>query len=461
MTIWVPDLARHDGPRYQAIAAAIAQAVEGGTLNPGDRLPPQRDLAYRLGVTVGTVSRGYMLAEQQGLVAGEVGRGTYVREPVRGASAPLVPPVEDGPVDLSINMATGRVQAEALGRALETIAAAPGLENLLRYMPPAGHPEHRAAAARWVGRVGLEVGPENLFLTQGAQQGLALVFEALAAPGDTVLAEALTYPGIIENAHLKRVRLKGVALDREGMIPEALDEAARASGAKVVVLVPTVQNPTAAVMGEDRRRAIAEVAARHELIIVEDDVYGYLLPERPAPIATIAPERTVYITSASKCLAPGLRVGWIVARQHLLARFTDTVYAHSVAQPALTHEILRRWIDDGTAVRLTDDLRDETQARQLLAAEVFDGFEVRTDPFSFHLLIDLPRPWRRDAFVAAALDQGVRVASLASFALEPETAPEAVRISLSAAPDRDTLRRSLGTLRDLALAGPRASRAVI
>ena len=459
--MWIPDLASRSGPRYRAIADSIAEAVGQGVLAPGDKLPPQRQLAWRLEVTVGTVSRGYMLAEQRGLVSGEIGRGTFVRVPDSGGTAPLLPPAPDGVLELSINMSLGRTNADALARTLAELAAEPDIESFLRYMPPAGHPEHRAAAARWMARVGLEVAPERILLSHGAQQGLAACLDVLAAPGDTVLTEALSFPLLIDPARLRNIELGGVALDDEGMIPEALDEAAAKTKAKLVVIVPTVQNPTASVMGQARRRAVAQVAKRRDLVIVEDDVYGYLLPDRPPPIAAIAPERTVYLTSASKCLAPGLRVGWIVAPERLLADFSEALYLGSVAQPALTNEIVRRWIEDGTAEALAQQLGDEVAARQKLAAEHLAGLTLSGSKSSLHVMVELPRPWRRDEFVGAALDHGIRIASLSAFALDPEAAPEAVRLTLSAVPDRATLQRALTSLRQIAEAGPRAGRGVI
>ncbi len=461
MTIWLPDITSHAGPRYRAIADSIAEAVSQGVLAPGEKLPPQRELAWRLEVTVGTVSRGYMLAEQRGLVSGEIGRGTFVRTPDAGDAAPLLAPVGDGVLDLSTNMWVGRANSEALARTLAELAAEADVEGYLRYMPPAGHPEHRMAAACWMARVGLEVAPERIVLCHGAQQALTTCLDVLAPPGDTILTEALGFPLLIDPAHLRNIELSGVALDDEGMIPEALDEAAVKTGAKLVVVVPTVQNPTASVMSEKRRRAVAEVARRRDLVVVEDDVYGYLLPDRPPPIAAFAPERTIYLTSASKCLAPGLRVGWLVAPERLVDRFAEAIYGSSVAQPALTHEIVRRWIEDGTADALAEQLRHEVAARQKLASERLAGFAMRTSPSSLHVMVELPRPWRRDEFVGAALGRGIRIASLSAFALDPETAPESVRLTLSAVPDRATLEQALISLRELAEAGPRAGRGVI
>jgi DNA-binding transcriptional MocR family regulator len=459
--MWDPDLSRHEGPRYQAIAEAIADAVDQGVLSPGDKLPPQRDLAYRLGVTVGTVSRGYMVAEQRGLVGGEVGRGTYVRAPANDMKEPILQPATGGVLDLGINMATWRVHGDALTATLQELNQAQGLENLVRYMPAAGHPEHQAAGARFMARVGLSVDPDAVVLAHGAQQALGAALEALTRPGDTVLAEELTYSGVIENAERIGIDLHGVALDDEGMVPESLDTAAAKTGARVVLLVPTVQNPTASVMGAERRAAIARVAEARDLTIIEDDVYGYIVPDRAAPIATLAPERTIYITSASKFLAPGLRVGWLAVPDAYRERIIDVIYAQSVAQPALCHEIIKRWLADGTADRLAEALRREIAARQVMADEVFDGLSTRGHPASFHLMLDLPEPWRRDEFVAAAMANGIRIVSIASFAVDRTIAKEAVRISLSAAQDREELRAALTTLGNLARTGPRASRAIV
>lgn len=459
MTFWPLEL-DPSGTRYEAIAEAIAAAVASGTLAPGDRLPPQRELAHRLGVTVGTVGRAYSLAEQRGLVRGEVGRGTFVRDRNGGGEA-LVPPAPRAGVDLGMNMPLAAANADALAATLAEIAASDGMLNLLRYMPTEGHAAHRAAAAGWIARSGFAPEAGNVVLTEGAQQALAATFEVLVTPGEPVLVESYTYSGLLENARLKRVPLAPVAIDDEGMRPDALEQQARATKAKIAIVVPTIHNPTAAVMSEQRRRDLAAVAERCELTLVEDDVYGYLCDERPAPIAAWLPKRTIYVTSASKCLAPGLRVGWLAAPPALVKPFADLVYAQSVAQPALNHEILRRWIEDGTAARLVRELAAETAARQALALEMLEGFDTLSHPASFHLLLELPAPWQRDDFVAAALDRGVRVSSVGAFAVEPAKAGEAVRLSLVGAVNRAELQSALTELRDLLARGPEARRAVV
>jgi DNA-binding transcriptional MocR family regulator len=460
MTIWQPDLSRLSGPRYQAIAAAIAASIQQGELQPGARLPPQRDLAWRLGVTVGTVTRGYMLAEQRGLVSGEVGRGTFVRM-AGGSADPLLAEPAAGIVDLSRNVPGVGEPARLFAEALSALGARGGLEQLLAYAPAAGHAAHRAAGAAWIGRTGLAVTPEQVVLTAGAQQAVTIVLSALAKPGEPVLVEELTYCGLIDAARLLHLPLQGLPMDAEGVVPEALDAACRKGGVRLLCLVPTNQNPTLATMSPARRQAIVEVARRHDLLIVEDDVYGYLPEGRPLPIAALAPERTVYLASASKCMVPGLRVGWIAAPVALAERFADGIHAHCIAEAALTAQIVSQWIEDGTADHLTRWHREQCRMRQALAAEIFAGFDMCAAPSSFHIFLSLPDPWRAQEFTEAARAKGIIVVPAGTYAVGRVAAPHAVRISLAAAMGLANLREALSTLATLAKAGPGARRAMV
>lgn len=470
MTIWTPNLEQFPGPRYQALATAIETAVRSGELPPGSRLPPQRDLAWKLGVTVGTVSCGYMLAEQKGLLSGEVGRGTFVRSsnddlPAGEALGELAPVQSlrlPGLIELSHNEPMLPDYDPILRRSLRTLAARGGLEHLLGYSRSLGDPAHRAAAAQWIGRTGLKLSPEQVIATAGAQQAIAIVMTALVEPGETVLVESLTYGGIHENARLRSATLHAVTMDDHGMLPEALDEAVRETGSRIVMLQPTIHNPTNATMPQERRQAIVDVARRHDLTIIEDDVYGFVVAERPLPIASLAPERTIYITSASKCMAPGLRVGWLAAPLALIERFADAQHAIAVNNPRLNQEIVRQWIEDGTAATMLDQLRTETAARQLLAAEILAGYRIKSHPASLHCFVELPEPWQSNDFTAQALMQGVRIAGCTSFVPDHRQSPAPwVRISLAPSPSREELAEGLRRLRGLLDRRPEARRGVV
>ena len=461
MTQWIPTLERRRREIYLELAEKMTGAIRSGELKPGEQLPTQRDMADKLGITVGTVGRAYMLVEQQGLISGEVGRGSFVRGPAAAVRNPKLEPALENVIDLSVNASLSGFHGEALSRTLAELSRADGLEQLLRYMTPPWQAAHRAAASEWLAQLGLPIDPERIVLTNGAQQGIASAFAALLEPGEQALSETLTYTGIIDDANRSGHALKGVATDREGMRPDALDRAAAETGARVVFLQPTIHNPTCTTMSEARRREIVAVARRRNLLLVEDDVYGLLPERRPPPIAALAPERTVYITSGSKSMAPGLRVGWIFAPENLVRRLDEARYAMTGSLSSVVFEIARRWIADGTAAEIMRRLRRETAARQALARTHLAGLTFDADPGAFHVLLHLADPWRREDFVQAALAQGVRVVSASAFVIGREVAPHAVRVSLAAARDQATLESALKTLAELAQSRPGVRRAVV
>ena len=448
MTTWLPDLAPWPGPRYAALADAIAQDIAAGTLPAGVRLPPQRDLAYRLGVTVGTVGRAYAVAAQRGLVSGEVGRGTYVRP--RSAASGRTDRVGDGDdalISLTVNAPPDPSYRALLGQGLGEIGARAGaLDELLSYTPKRGFADHRAAAAAWIGRVGLAVAPEQIVITGGAHQAIVAAFAALARPGDSILVESLTYAGVCHIAERLGLRLQGLAIDEEGLRPDALEEAAQSGRARLLFVNPTAHNPTTATMSQGRREAIVALARRHDLILIEDDVYGQLPDERPPPLAALAPERTVHISSASKSVAPGLRLGILASPAALQQRIAEAQHDLFLTCPPLMAELFRHWLASGVADRLAKQQRLEAAARQALARDLLGAHRYQAQPTSYHLWLPLPPPWRTAEFTALVRERGVAIDPGSSFAVDPATAPHAVRVSLSAAASRERLARALSVL---------------
>ncbi len=463
MTMWLPNLASRPGPRYVALAEALARDVASGTLAEGTRLPPQRDLAFRLGVTVGTVSRAFALAAERGLISGEVGRGTYVRARRTAASRP--DPVNDGDdpdlIKLTVNAPPDPSYRTLLAEGLSELAGAGGLQGLFAYTPKRGFADHRAAAAAWIGRVGIEASPEQIVITGGAHQAIVTVFAALARPGEPILVEALTYAGVYHVAERLGLSLQGLPLDDQGLLPEAVEQAARGGQARLLFLNPTAHNPTTATMSQARREAIVASARRHDLIIIEDDVYGQLPEHRPPPIAALAPERTIYISSASKSFAPGLRLGIVASPEALQQRIADAQHDLFLTCPPLMAELFRHWLGNGMADRLAKRQRIEAAARQELAKDLLGAYPYRAQPTSYHIWVPLPPPWRTAGFVAALRERGVAVDPGSAFAVDPANAPHAVRVSLSAAASRERLARALTVLADTLAAAPARRRDVI
>lgn len=453
MTIWQPNLAdRGSVPAYVALADAIERDLAAGRLEPGARLPTHRRLARALGVTVGTVTRGYAEAERRGLTIGEVGRGTFVRQ--SSAAGPLAiggdRPDAAGLIDLSLSLPCdigGAAEGEALRETLREIAGERSAARLLAYTPESATASQREVFAATLRMLGVPARPDSITCTVGVQHGLTLIASALLRPGDTLLCGALTYPGARALGQLCGLKLRPVEIDEEGMCPDAIESACRAeAGAAALYVVPNIQNPTNAVLSAARRQRLAEIAAEHDLLVIEDDVHGFLMDDRPPPIASFAPDRTVYATSLAKALTTGLRTGVLHAPDDLVARLRAAVRSSVWMPPPLMQEVTARWLASGTAERIMTRKRAETRARQSEAVEALTGLRVQTHPDSLHLWLHLPDPWRSEQFVDQAAQRGVLVAGAEAFVVGRGEVPHAVRVSTGRAADRAELRRGLAGL---------------
>jgi DNA-binding transcriptional MocR family regulator len=462
MTMWRPEIEQLQGPRYLAIAEALAVDVRGGALNPGDRLPTHRDLAFRLGVTVGTVSRAYAEAERRGLIGGEVGRGTFVRPDARRRKAQAVIDVE-APlglpqiIDLSVNIPAPMTSDAILAETLTDIVGRPGIARLMDYHPHAGMPAHRAAGAQWLTECGFPIEPERVIVTAGGQHAMTAALGAITEPGDVIVTECLTYPGLRRLADFLRVRLHGVAMDEHGIEPDAFETACRTLSPKAFYCVTNLQNPTALIVPTERRRQLAAICQRYGVKIVEDDVYGFLLgADTPPALSSFAPELGHYFTSLSKSMAPGLRVGYLALPAGSRDDFTQVVRSTTWMATPLTAEIGADWIRNGIGKELADGHRDEALARQKMARTILAGHDLSSEMRAYHLWMRLPEPWSAEAFALELRMRGVAVTPAGAFATT-RTAPAAIRLCLCEPPERAVLERGLAIIAATARSAPGVS----
>ena len=427
--MWKPHKLSPRGPVYLAIADSLGQDLEAGRVRPGERLPTHRDLARTLGVNVVTITRAYAEAARRGLVEGHVGRGTFVRalEPRPRTRAPAS--AAASAVDLSQNQLAldpSILDVKSLvARLGERLPAA-----LMAGYQPAGQAEHRAAGASWLARCGLEVDAQEVLVTTGGQQALAAVFAGLARPGDTVLVEELTYSGIKSLAALFHLRLYPVALDEQGLVPESLEEACRRGNARFLYCMPNLHNPTGVVLSAERRARIAELCERYDMLVVEDDASGFLLEDPPPPLASFAPGRSIFVSSLSKSLSPGLRVGYLAAPEPHLERLLQTQAALTWMTPALTAEIASQIIRDGRLERIVTAKRAEVRRRRASFARHLGHLPTSSHPDSPCVWATLPEPWRGEEFAAAAERVGVLVSAAETFVVSRAHTPHAVRLCL-------------------------------
>ncbi|AHE52502.1 PLP-dependent aminotransferase family protein [Sphingomonas sanxanigenens] len=453
MQNWTPDLTAAHGPKYLAIAEALAHDVRTGRLAAGDRLPPQRALAEALGVDLTTITRAYGEAQRLGLIEGDGRRGSFVR----AAAAPAPAVALSEPVDTGMNAPPEIPQllAPAIQRTMAALLAHPHAAPPLHYQPTGGMAAVRAVGARLLGARGIACGEDDVLVTAGGQHALHAIVSAELRAGDAVGVAARTYPGFLALARRYALWLVPIAGDAGGIDPDALDAACREPGLRALYVVPTNDNPTTITLDLDRRRGIAAVAERHGLILIEDDAYG-LLPEAPLPpLASLAPARTWHVASTSKILTPGLRVAWARAPDVGAAwRLAGDLHETAIMAPPLNAALVASWAEDGTLETLTAAVRAEAAARQAIVRATLAAGSYRAQPEGYHFWMDLPERGDPAGIVAALRPTGLSVVAGDAFAVDPAGATPALRVSIGGIIPRDRLERALALLR--ALTGPDA-----
>ena len=439
--------------RYKGVVDALAAQIRAGQLAAGTRLPTHRRLAAREGIAVATATRVYAELEAMGLVSGEQGRGTFVRDLALPAGHGIdQPAVAAGTIDLSFNYPALPGQTDLLRQALRDLASSGDLEALLRYQPHAGRPHERATVAGHLRRRGLRVDADQVLIVGGAQHGLTVTAMATLRTGDVVAVDALTYPGFTVLARALRLDLAPLPVTADGPDLDALERLCTQRPIRAIYTMPTLHNPLGWVLSRSSRTRLIEIARRHGLLIIEDASYAYLAGQPAPPIASLAPDLTVQVSGLSKNVATGLRVGFVAAPSTLVPAIERAIRATTWNAPALTTAIACRWINDGTVDRLEDDKRRDAAARQSIAREALTGLRHLGHPSSYFVWLPLAEDSRADRLAASLMRQGISVSTAEPFATSTPV-PQALRLALGST-DLGTLREALRIVRQAVDADP-------
>jgi len=443
---WLDRARDRPGPIYLALAQALEAAIREGELQPGDQLPPQRAVAERLGVDFTTVTRAYGAARARGLVEGTAGRGTFVRARADEDDAGLV--------DLTMNLPPPP-QGVSLGALLRDTTRAV-LERgdpatLMSYHPGAGTLGQKVAAAAWLAPVLGQLAPERLLIAPGAQAALSAVLAAFTRPGQALVVEPLTYPGLKAAASLHGLALIPCPVDDQGFMPEDLERLCAGPAIAGVYLVPTAQNPTATVMGLARRRDVARIVQAAGVWLIEDDPYSRLFDVPLPGLATLAPERAFHIATLSKTLSPGLRTAFVAPPPGEAAmRLAEALRATALMPAPLMSAVVAGWIRDGDADALLAGVRREARARRALAARILP--QARGPAEAIHVWLDLPGHGSPADLRLMGQSRGLSLVAADAFAVADAPSRPGVRISLGGPAKQSVLVAALTALADLARA---------
>ncbi|QRE73414.1 PLP-dependent aminotransferase family protein [Methylobacterium aquaticum] len=421
---WTPKISSN-GSRYLALADAIERAIETGELKVGDRLPPHRDIAWRLGLDTSTVTKAYREASRRHLIHGEVGRGTYILG--RSRAAEIFASRADDPAILDLSMNTPvATQDDGFLATIEQVVRAPNTD-WRDYASQRLVDRLRIAGVRWLETRGIFARPEEVVPVAGGQAALAAILNVIDIKSLGV--EEQTYSGVVALAQGLGMKATDLRMDDNGVLPKALSDAA----VDAAILVPTLHNPTGKIWSLPRRQELLTAASRVGTLIIEDDAYGPLTDTKPMA-ALHSGAQILFVSTLSKTVAAGLRTGFVWGKGQMIGKLSSAVYATSWSMAPLMMEVAIQWIESGGVNKQVESQRLEVEARHSLATEFFPG--LRGNPPSPHIFIPTNAP--AELFESA----GVRVASSSSFSRKPESHP-GIRISLSAAPSRAALDMAL------------------
>jgi DNA-binding transcriptional MocR family regulator len=439
---WLPDLGDAGRGKSRALVEALRNAIRHGGLADGECLPSQRTIAARAGVNIATVTKAIAEAARLGLVVTRPGGGTYVVGVRKAAS---VTGASNGPIDLSLNIPPVDLVKDMIDEALMALARRRRGDQVLGYAPLGGGARDRESGIAWMLARGVKATPDRTLVTNGAYEGLFAALTAVTLPGDVVLTESLNYTGVRRLGDLCRIHLVGIGVDDQGLRPDELDAACDRHSPKAILTTPVTLNPTTATQDLQRRKALIAVAKRRSIMIIEDDIYGRLAGDETPPLAALSPDGVIYVTSLSKCVAPGLRVGYLHAPERVGIRARDALQLTSWTAPSLHAAIATEMIASGLAQACANAHRAEARHRMALAHSVFRKGFVAGPAATYHGWLRLPKAWQEREATTAFHRHGVQVSPAHHFLLGGDDAPAAVRLSLGAV-DRSALERALHAL---------------
>ncbi|HEY6780965.1 MAG TPA: PLP-dependent aminotransferase family protein [Thermoleophilaceae bacterium] len=423
----------------QQLVDRFTQAIESGELDPGEKLPPTRELAAEVGVNHLTAARVYRRLAELGYVTAAVGRGTFVRALAPAASAEggddwqiyalperevtypeqvladgFTLAAEPGVLSLATGWPAPRMYpaAELAAIAAEVFETEGG--NALSYLPAEGLYDLREQLAIRGREHGFAADADEIVVTSGAQQAISLAVRAVLEPGRTAVVESPTFAGLLHSLRATGARVLGVPVDEDGLDVDALERQLARHEVSLVALQTACQNPTGSSLSEERRHRLAELAVERNLFVLEDRVYSDIRfeGEPVRSLRELIPAHVIYVNSLSKIVGGGLRMGWVAASGAVRERIALMKLEADFHSPTLIQHMSARWLASGAYDRhVAGTLPFDRERRDALLAALerhLPGeYRVNVPRGGHHLWVRLTRPIDERALYAEAVRVGV------------------------------------------------------
>lgn len=445
---WKPTLKYSKKPLYLTLAEQLENDIHNGTLRPGTKLPPQRELADFLDINVSTVTRAFKICSNKGLLSSAVGSGTFVSYDVNTSTLIIPEPASLPLIELGSIMPETRPQQEAI-ELLQKMLLESDCKHLFQY----GFQNefyYKKAAAQLLHRVGISATDPNLILfSNGGQNALAAIFAGLFHPGDRIGVDPLIYPGAKGAAKLFGIQLVPIKQENGEISEEGLLAAYKNEGIKGLYLTPDIQNPTNHTMSQTCREMIVRKAKELDLLIIEDAINSLLYEKPPLPIAALAPAHTIHIQSLSKSILPALRLAYIHAPARHAEPLKNALYHMNLSQSSLLLELASRLILSGKLDSVLEQRRKGVSIRNHAADKVMEGCTLLGSEECLSRWLLLPPGITGAEFERLAREKGVSVYGSERFAVGKEPPVAAARLAICAPESIEEMEQGLRILKGI------------
>lgn len=445
---WVPDLSGTDGPMYQRMANVIEKDIQSGKLLHGTKMPPQRILAGYLEINHGTVTRAYKLCEEKGILKGIIGKGTFVSGSA-GLPVDLMTDYDNSHI-ISLGMTLPLYELnDQLKLSLSDMSHSFDYNIALKYCPPEGHIKHRYIAANWLKKQRISVDVDNLIISSGTQNALAMVLITLFQKGDRIAVNEYTYTGLKSLAKYLGIILVPIKTHEFEMDLDDLSQALRRENIKGIYLMPDCHNPSANILSEKKRVQISEIIEKNQLLCIEDATYSFTLEKKLKPISTLIPERSIYIYGTSKAISPSFRISYVVSPRRYVKKLQQGLNNLTWMASPFTAELLSLLQSTGQYEEFVALKLSELKERNRLFDTLFEGYNTPRNDYSMFRCITLDQSFNELLLEKKALEKEVQFFGINRFYVGTGTDLRGIRLSISSPKNLKELEKGLRVVKEV------------
>lgn len=439
---WVPSFNEKKEPIYVSIANSLEEDIKNGALEGGYKLPPQRVIANYLGINHSTVTRAYKLCEEKGLIKGITGKGTFVSYYAGVPQNLLTNYTDSNIIEMGMVLPLYEVN-KTIESYLRDLYQNIDYESILRYAPPEGHIKHRYMASKWLSQSDIHYSPEQIIITSGTQNALSVILVSLFDRGDRIIVDEYTYTGFLSLSKLLGIILVPVKTNEDGIDISELKRTCERENIKGIYLIPDCHNPTSAKLDDIKRIEIAHIIEENNLLLIEDNPFGFTIQDKIKPISHYIPNNSIYISGTSKSINPTFRISYVASSQKYISHLIHGVNNLTWMASPINAEIISQILNTAKYNELVASKLLKLKERNRLVDDILNGYHLIPNETSLFRYLILPQSISDKDIELSCLEKRVQVFSSRRFSVGNHQNENAIRLSISGPKDIEELRRGL------------------